>query len=236
MGAKETGKEQSQIGNKFLVSSIASRVGFLQVQGQWNDVRDRCQGLREHVHQPLVIVVRSANLQSTNLRQTLEGDVPEVGNIQESSQEGINDGRLENVPQRNPIQEAKQSLEGRLDETRLVGGVEDFGAQLENGGEFLGHGGLQVAGLDGGHLILRKVEDLLRQQAKDGHVVFTDGKTGMARGNDLVDECGPVVRPFLLQNRDQDQIQFVQEGALSTELLFGPGVFDDEVDDEVSNA
>jgi hypothetical protein len=43
------------------------------------------------------------------------------------------------------------------------------------------------------------------------------------------------VWPFLLQDRDQDQVQFVQEGALCTELLFGSGVFDDEVDDEVSN-
>jgi hypothetical protein len=57
----------------------------------------------------------------------------------------------------------------------------------------------------------------------------------MARGDDLIDEGGPVMRPLLLENRHQDQIQFVQEGALSTELLFGSGVLDNEVDDEVSN-
>lgn len=99
----------------------------------------------------------------------------------------------------------------------------------------MGHGCLQVASLDRGHLVLGKVKDLLGQQAKDGHVVFTDGKAGMAGGDDLVDKCGPVVRPFLLENGDQDQIELVQEGALSSELLFGSGILDDEVNDEVAN-
>lgn len=188
------------------------------------------------MHQPLVIVVWSTNLQATNLREALKSDIPEVRNIQEASQEGINNGSLEDVAQGNPVQEAQQGLEGRLDETGLVGGIEDFGAQLEDGGEFLGHGRLEVAGLDRGHLILGKVKDLLRQQAKDGHVVFTDRQTSVARGDNLIDKCGPVVRPLLLENRDQDQIQLVQKCALVTELLFGSGILDNEVDNEVSNA
>jgi hypothetical protein len=235
MGTEEAGKEKSQIGNELLVASIASSIGFLQVQRQGNNVRDRCERLREHVHKPLVIVIRSANLQTTNLREALEGDVSEVGNIQESGQESINDGCFEDITQWDPIQEAEQGLEGRLDEAGLVGGVENFGAQLEDGGKLLGHGGLQVAGLDRSHLILGKVKDLLGQQAQDGHVVFTDGKAGVAGGDDLIDECGPVVRPFLLENGDQNQVELVQEGALSSELLFGSGIFDDEVNDEVAN-
>lgn len=38
VGAEETGQEKSQIGDKFLISSIASSVGLLQVQRQGNDV------------------------------------------------------------------------------------------------------------------------------------------------------------------------------------------------------
>jgi hypothetical protein len=44
------------------------------------------------------------------------------------------------------------------------------------------------------------------------------------------------VRPFLLENGDQNQVEFVQEGALSSKLLFGSGIFNDEVNDEVANA
>lgn len=57
----------------------------------------------------------------------------------------------------------------------------------------------------------------------------------MAGGDNLVDKGGPVVRPFLLQDRDQDQVQFVQECALGAELLFGAGVLDNKIDDEVSD-
>jgi hypothetical protein len=100
----------------------------------------------------------------------------------------------------------------------------------------LSHRRLEVPRLGRGHLVLREVEDLLGQQAENCHVVFTDGKAGVARLNDLVDECGPVVWPLLLQNRDQDQIQFVQESAFAAEFLLGAGVLDDEIDDEVADA
>jgi hypothetical protein len=41
------------------------------------------------------------------------------------------------------------------------------------------------------------------------------------------------VRPLLFQDRDQDQVQFIQECTFGTELLFGAGVLDDKIDDEV---
>lgn len=41
----------------------------------------------------------------------------------------------------------------------------------------------------------------------------------MARRDDLIDESWPVMRPFLLQNGDQDQVEFVQESALSLQAL-----------------
>jgi hypothetical protein len=58
----------------------------------------------------------------------------------------------------------------------------------------------------------------------------------MARGNDLVDEGGPVMRPFLLKDRDQDQVQLVQERPLRLVWLLVCGVLDDEVDNEVSDS
>ena len=50
---------------------------------------------------------------------------------------------------------------------------------------------------------------------------------------DLVDEVGPVVGPVLLQDGDQDQVEFVHKGAFRSELFFGAGVFDDETNDEI---
>jgi len=119
-------------------------------------------------------------LQTTDLGQTLEGHVSEVGDIQEAGQKSVDDGCLEDIAQRDPVQEAKKGLKGSLDEAGLVCGVENLGTELEDRGKFLGHRSLEVPCLDRGHLVLREVKDFLRQQAKDGHVVFANRKTGMA--------------------------------------------------------
>lgn len=44
------------------------------------------------------------------------------------------------------------------------------------------------------------------------------------------------MRPFLLQDGDEDQVQLVEESAFTFQLLFGLGVVDDQVDDEISNS
>jgi hypothetical protein len=44
------------------------------------------------------------------------------------------------------------------------------------------------------------------------------------------------VRPFLLEDGDEDEVQLVQQGTLGAQALFGAGELDDEVDDEVANA
>jgi hypothetical protein len=36
----------------------------------------------------------------------------------------------------------------------------------------------------------------------------------MAGGYNFVNKRGPVVRPFLLENRDEDEVEFVNEGSL----------------------
>jgi hypothetical protein len=43
----------------------------------------------------------------------------------------------------------------------------------------------------------------------------------MAGGNDFVDEGGPVVGPFLLEDRDKDEVELIQESPLRFEGLFG---------------
>lgn len=43
----------------------------------------------------------------------------------------------------------------------------------------------------------------------------------MAGGDDLVDEGRPVVRPFLLEDGDEDEVELVEERALGFEGLFG---------------
>ena len=58
----------------------------------------------------------------------------------------------------------------------------------------------------------------------------------MTGRDNFIDEGWPVMGPLLLQNRNQDKVQFVQESAFGFELLLRARVFDDEVDDEVSNS
>lgn len=78
--------------------------------------------------QSLIVIVRRSDLQATNLGETLERDIPEIGNVQESGEKSVDDRGLEDIAQRDPIEEAKKSLECCFDQTRLVGGIEDLGA------------------------------------------------------------------------------------------------------------
>ena len=58
----------------------------------------------------------------------------------------------------------------------------------------------------------------------------------MAGGYDLIDEGWPVVGPFLLEDRYQYEVQFVEERPLGFEALLSARALDDEVDYEISNA
>ena len=58
----------------------------------------------------------------------------------------------------------------------------------------------------------------------------------MAGGDDFVDEGGPVVRPLLLEDRDKDEVELIEEGSLGFEGFFGAGGLDDEADHEVANS
>jgi hypothetical protein len=43
----------------------------------------------------------------------------------------------------------------------------------------------------------------------------------VAGGYDFVDERRPIVRPFLLEDRYEDEIEFVYKGSLGFQGLFG---------------
>jgi hypothetical protein len=58
----------------------------------------------------------------------------------------------------------------------------------------------------------------------------------VARGDDFVDEGRPVVRPFLLEDGDEDEVELVEKGSLCFQGLFRARRLDYEVDHEVSNA
>jgi hypothetical protein len=44
------------------------------------------------------------------------------------------------------------------------------------------------------------------------------------------------VRPFLLQDRDEYEVQLVEEGTVGLEGLFGVGALKDVLDDEVADS
>jgi hypothetical protein len=58
----------------------------------------------------------------------------------------------------------------------------------------------------------------------------------VAGGDDLIDERRPVVRPFLLQDRDEYEVEFVEKGAVSLESLVAVGTLQDVLNDEVTDS
>ena len=57
----------------------------------------------------------------------------------------------------------------------------------------------------------------------------------MACRNDFVDKVGPIVWPLLLEDRDQDQIEFSNQCTVAFQLLVGIRILDNEIDDKVTN-
>jgi hypothetical protein len=84
--------------------------------------------------------------------------------------------------------------------------------------------------------ICREVKDLFGQQPQNRHVVLAYRQTCMAGGDDFVDEGGPVMRPFLLEDGDEDEVELVDEGSLGFKGFFGARGLDDEADNEVADS
>ena len=192
--------------------------------------------LRKHFDQLFIIGVLGPNLHSSNLGQAFQRDVAEFGFFQEPGSKCINDVGLEDVAQGDPTQEFEQCFEGSFDQTRLIGSIQDLLAQLEDGRKFGGHGVLEVLCLSGSHLVGRIIKDFLREKTEDRHVVFADGKIRMACRDNLVDERWPVVWPFLLQDRNEDEVELVEKGSLTAKTLFCIGGLDNDAHNEVAYA
>lgn len=58
----------------------------------------------------------------------------------------------------------------------------------------------------------------------------------MAGRDDLIDEGRPVVRPLLLEDGNEDQVEFVDQGSLLAQALVGARHLDDELDNKVADA
>jgi hypothetical protein len=58
----------------------------------------------------------------------------------------------------------------------------------------------------------------------------------MTRRDNLVDEGRPIVRPFLLEDRDEDEVQLVEEGALGAAAIIAVRQLDNKIDNKVADA
>lgn len=59
-----------------------------------------------------------------------------------------------------------------------------------------------------GEFAAREVEDLLAKQLEDDHGVLTQRLARLGRCHNVWDECGPLVRPVLLQHLQQQCSRF----------------------------
>jgi hypothetical protein len=88
--------------------------------------------------------------------------------------------------------------------------------KLEDLGELIAHGRLEVPSLGGGHLFGGVVENFFGKEAEDGHIVLAYRQVRSTSGYDLVDEGRPVVRPFLFQNGNKDHVQLGEKGLVAS--------------------
>ena len=84
----------------------------------------------------------------------------------------VDNPRLKDITQRNPVQESQERLERRLDQTRLLRLFQHLVTQVEDFLEFGAHRLLERLGLGLSHLLLREIEDFFRKETEDDHVVF----------------------------------------------------------------
>lgn len=175
-------------------------------------------------------------MQSTNLRKALQGDVAELLRRQEARTERLNERCLENIAEGDPVAETQKGFEGRLDQAGLISSLEDLLAEAEDLGKFSTHGLLQASCLGRGHLLSRIIKDFFGKQTQDNHVVLANRQARVAGRDDFVDKRGPVVRPFLLEDGDEHQVELVEQCLVIAQGLFTVGALDDELHNEVADA
>lgn len=78
-------------------------------------------------------------------------------------QKKVDDGRLEDVAQRYPVEEPEQRLQSCPDERRLLCLLQDLRTEFEDFRELAAHLVLQIFDFRLSHLLRRVIEDLFRE-------------------------------------------------------------------------
>mmetsp|Transcript_4868 Transcript_4868/g.10580 ORF Transcript_4868/g.10580 Transcript_4868/m.10580 type:complete len:233 (+) Transcript_4868:2178-2876(+) len=174
---EEASEEERQVADEGLVVGGALGVGAGHV-GVWRHHRRR---LAPHAHaqrrrhlceehfKARVVrgtdfarerLVDGPNVERANLGQARKHVVPKSRQRQEVVHESLDERRLENVAERDPVEKLEQRLE-RADEQRLLRRMaQDVLAKLEDEREVGVERLLQLLCLCAGHLVARKVEHL----------------------------------------------------------------------------
>lgn len=98
MDAEEAAKKEREVKHKLLVPRVAFCEYLLQVHWQRDSLWDYGECFREHVHQPLIVVVWTSNLETANFCEALESHIAKFGNFKEPCQKGADDGCFKYVP------------------------------------------------------------------------------------------------------------------------------------------
>mmetsp|Transcript_1810 Transcript_1810/g.4485 ORF Transcript_1810/g.4485 Transcript_1810/m.4485 type:complete len:410 (-) Transcript_1810:485-1714(-) len=159
------------------------------------------------------VVLRLQVLQRADLREAIERVVAEHG-FREEFEEDVDELRLEYESQRNPREEALQGLQSHPEQAGRLGMLEDEEAELEDELELAVEGLLEALDLFRDHLIPGKVEDLLRKQLEYLHVVLAEHLRALGRADQVGDEALPVVRPLVLENLDEREVELSDEDPL----------------------
>jgi hypothetical protein len=84
-------------------------------------------------------------------------------------------------------------------------------------------------------LLSRVVEDLFGEEFEDDEVVLAKVHVVLRGGDNLGDEVWPVVRPLLLENLNEDEVELSEVGLLRPEGRVVGGGVDDDLDDKVAD-
>lgn len=179
MIGEEVGEEHGKVQNELLACVAGVRVCLRDV-GTWG--YHPIHGGHHHGEQNLELgVVFRPYGQSSNFRHALERHVSKFWCFEETSDEQVDDGGLEDESERYPVQEAQESVQGCLDKAGLLRLGKNLFAEVEDFGELSTHLVLEALRFGLRHLLGGEVEDLLGQQLEDNHVVFAEGEVGFGR-------------------------------------------------------
>ena len=102
-------------------------------------------------------------------------------------------------------------------------------AEVEDGGEILGHLVFEFGDLLLCHLILGLIEYFFAEHLEYGEVVLADGDVVDRGGADVGDECFPSVVPFIFDDLDEDEVAFREDVLHWLREVLAARVLEDEV-------